>query len=198
MGQYKDKNRNRLPVCVYPRSRTDKKTHLENACATLSVKMIKEGNLPFMEPIEPITNERIELASDWEPTPENLNAIHDLAITGATEQAIASIALKVTDDVYFQLRDKYPQINQTINTARRQGEAIAAVEYFNEMCIRGAKNRVASLQFYLKNRANWSEAIGQPLPVLPKSEKEIKSMSNEQLALMLRHAITDQLDEDEE
>ena len=174
MGQYRDEHRNRLPVCVYPRSRTVKKTHLESVCSTLSVKLIKEGNLPFMEPIEPIQTDRIELASDWTPTKANLDAIHDLAITGATEQAIASVALKVTDEVYFELRNKYPEINLTINTARRQGEAIAAVEYFNEMCIRGAKNRQAALQFYLKNRANWSEAIGQPLPVLPKSETEIK------------------------
>ena len=152
-----------------------------------------------MEPIDPIATDRIELTTDWEPTPENLQAIHDLAITGATEQAIASIALKVTDQAYFNLREQYPEINETITTARRQGEAIAAIEYFNEMCRRDAKNRVATLQFYLKNRANWQEAVGSPLPPLLPHKKDLKQLSTSELNVLLADSIrtiTEPEDED--
>ena len=131
-----------------------------------------------------ISSDLIVLAERWEPTEEALKEVFSLAQRGCSEETIARVAMKVSDQLYFELKAKHPVIEETIVSGRRNSEAICATIVFQSLMDPSNKSRLTTAQFMLKNRHRWSETLNLN-PVVPVAPTSSSGMSDEKLIEML-------------
>jgi len=140
-----------------------------------------DGALDMIHP-----DQRVKLDTDWTPTEDNLDEVWKVAVSGCNEETIARVGCKVTDSIYFQLKTLYPELEETIVTARRTGEAIAARVILNELLDKTSKNRVTTAQFYLKMRSDWGKNLNMQLPNI--SNQDVGKLSNDEILKQLTSA----------
>lgn len=97
------------------------------------------------------------MARKWNPTPEVLAKIKELAELGVTEANIAR-QVGIHPTTFSEKKRVYPEIDEILRTAAASGEEFAAKVVRSIMANPNHKQQLAATIFYLKTRHKWKEA----------------------------------------
>lgn len=103
----------------------------------------------------------------WEPTPEILKQVSELAHKGVTEASIARI-VGLTPNTFSTKKKEYPELGECLKKAHAHGEDEVVGYLWNIIKDTKHKHHFSACLFYLKTKHLWREvAQAEPTKELP-------------------------------